>query len=224
MSENIDLLIREKEKELSPFYSRMEELRLEFVNYTIIFTAKWYNETAKQHVTKHTETTLNLNKEKLFQMKAQVNILIQNTEKTVKVALSDPNVWWHMKPIKHVPSSLYDKLGNEQVGNKFPAIVDRAVRRALGKLGSVLEAFGYRVTTAGALGGYYAEFWFEYPEGPDSSPHPFFPHLLEWSEDMQYVLQKYSGQFRKAIVLFNDLEKLKDEKEKLKASELWDSV
>ncbi len=224
MSEKLDLLIQEKEAELSPIRSRMEELRLQFVNDTTKFAAKWYGETAKQYVTKNPETTLKLSREKLFQMKAKVNNLVQNAEKITKNPLSDPKVWWHLAPRKHDTSSLYDQLGDDKVGNKFPAIVDKAVRRALGELGTVLEQFGYRVTTAGALEGYYPEYWFEYPEGPDSPARPFFPHLLEWSEDMQYTIQKYSGQFKKAIVLFNEIEKLKEEKKKRQALELWDSA
>jgi hypothetical protein len=224
MSENIDVLIREKEKELNPFRSCMEEIRLQFVDDAAKFAAKWYDETAKQYVTKHPETTLKLSREKLVQMKAKVNNLMLNADKTAKATLSDPTVWWHLAPRKHASSSLYDQLGDVQVGNKFPAIVDRAVRRALGELGTVLEQFGYRVTTVGALEGFYPEFWFEYSEGPDSPPRPFFPHLLEWSEDMQYTIQKYSGQFKKAVVLFNEIEMLKEEKKKSQALNLWDSV
>ncbi len=224
MSENIEVLIQKKEAELSPLRSRMEEIRLQFVNDAAKFAAKWYNETAKQYVAKHPETTLNLSKEKLAQMKAKVTNLMQNADKITQDALSDPNVWWHLAPRKHDSPSLYDHLGDDQVGNKFPAIVDKAVRRALGELGTVLEQFEYRVTTSGALERYYPEFWFEYPEGPDLPARPFFPHLLEWSQDMQYTLQKYSGLFKKAIVLFNEIEKLKEEKKKRQALELWDSA
>lgn len=224
MSENIDLRIQQKEKELTPLRSRMEELRLQFINDTTTFAAKWYSETAKQYVTKNPTTTLKLSKEKLVQMKTKVNNLIRNADKITQTPLSDPNVWWHLAPRKHDSSSLYDQLGDTKVGNKFPAVVDKAVRRALGELGTVLEQFGYRVTTAGALEGYYPEFWFEYPDGPDSPARPFFPHLLEWSEDMQYTVQKYSGLFKKAIVLFNEVELLKEEKKKHQALELWDSA
>jgi predicted DNA binding CopG/RHH family protein len=224
MSENLDRVIQEKEKELRPLYSRMEDIRLQFVADASNFAATWYEETTKQYVTKHSEVTLKLSREELGQMKAKVNRLIQNADKITKEVLADPKVWWHLAPIKHVPSSSYEQLGNEQIGNKFPAIVDRAVRRALGELGTVLEKFGYRVTTVGAVEVCYPEYWFEYSEGPDSLARPFFPHLLEWSKDMQYTIQKYSSLFKKAIALFNEIEKLKEEKKKRQARDLWDAL
>lgn len=224
MSENIDALIQAKEKELLPLRSRMEELRLQFINETSKFAAEWFVETSKKYVAKQPATTLSLSKEKLAQMKIKVSGLVQNADIIVKKSLSDPKVWWHLTPLKHISNSLYDQLGNDAVGNKFPAIVDKAVRRALGELGTVLENFGYRVTTKGAIDGYYPEYWFEYYDGIDSPPRPFFPHLLEWSEDMQYTIQRYSGQFKKAIVIYNEAEKLNEEKRKRQALDMWDSV
>ncbi len=224
MNEDIDFLIQKKEAELQPLRSRMEELRQQFTNDTARFAAKWYQETAAFYVTKYSIITLSLNKEKIVAMKAKVNELARNADKIVKNALSDPNIWWHQAPRKHDSFSLYEQLGNEQVGNRFPDVVDKPVRHALGELGPILEQFGYNVTTKGAFGGSYPEFWFEYPEGPGSAARPYFPHLLNWSEEMKNTLQKYDGLFKKAVELFNDVEKLKEEKKKREARKLWDST
>jgi len=224
MSEDLDLLIQEKARELRPFRLRMEELRLQFINEAARFAAKWYEETAKHYVSKYSGITLTLSKEKLAKMKAKVNDLIRNVDKIVKDALSDPSIWWHLAPRKHDSFSLYEQLGNDQVGNRFPDAVDKPVRRALGELGTALEQFGYGVTTGGAFTGSYPEFWFDYPEGSGSAARPYFPHLLEWSKEMQYTLQKYDGLFKQSIRLFNEIEKLKEEKKKRQASELWDST
>jgi hypothetical protein len=188
------------------------------------FAAKWYEETAAFYVTKYSEITLSLNKEKIATMKAKVNELARNADKIVKNALSEPNIWWHQAPRKHDSFSLYEQLGNEQVGNRFPEVVDKPVRHALGELGTILEQFGYNITTKGAFGGSYPEFWFDYSEGPGSAARPYFPHLLEWSEEMKDILQKYDGLFKKAGVLFNEVEKLKEEKKKRQARMLWDST
>ena len=223
MSEDLDRLIREKEKELRPIRERMEELRLQFIGDAVKFAAKWYEETAKQYVTKYPEITLTLSKEKLSMMKAKVNDLMKNADKIVKDALSAPSIWWHMEPHKNESFSLYEQLGNEQVGNRFPEAVDKPVRRALGELGAVLEQFGYGVTT-GAYAGAYPEFWFAFPGGPESAACPYYPHLMEWSKEMQDTLQTYDGLFKKAIRLFIEIEKLKEEKKKRQARDLWDST
>lgn len=224
MDDDVDLLIQKNETALQPLRSRMEELRQQFTKETIKFAAKWYQETATFYVTKYSEITLNLNKEKIAAMKAKVNELTKNAEKNVKNTLSDPTVWWHQTPRKHDSSALYEQLGNEQVGNKFPDIVDKPVRNALGELGTVLEQFGYKITTKGALSGAYPEFWFEYPQGTTAAPRPYFPHLLEWSEEMKNTIQKYNNLFKKAVELYNEVEKLKEEKKKRQAKKLWDST
>ncbi len=78
LSESLDLSIRKKEAELQPLLSRMEQLRLQFVNDTLGFAALWFEEKAREYATKKPETTITLGKEQLAQMKVQVS----NLEKT----------------------------------------------------------------------------------------------------------------------------------------------
>ena len=224
MSEDLNLLIQQKEKELGPLRSRMESLKQQFVSDTTRFAAKWYGETAKEYVTKYPEITLNISKEKIALMKAKVNNLAEISSRIVKDALSSPEIWWHLEPQTHDDFSEYEQLGNDQIGNRFPEKIDLPVRRALGELGTVLAQFGFNVTTNPAMKAAYPEFWFKYSEAPETEAKPYFPHLLVWSEDMQYTLQKYNSLFKQAIVLFNEIQKLKDEKKKRQARDLWDST
>jgi hypothetical protein len=198
----------------------MEQLRLQFVDEVVRFAQVWFEETAMHYVTKFSEVTLSIGKEKVARMKAKVNELARNAGSVVNRALSDPSVWWHMAPRKHDYYALY-----EQLGDKFPEVVDKAVRRALGELGTILGEFGFGVSTDGGSKGSYPEFWFEYPEGAGlSDARPFFPHLLVWSEEMQYTIQRYDGLFKRASKVFNELEELKEEKKRQQARELWEST
>ncbi len=198
----------------------MEQLRQQFTHETVKFAAEWYKETAKQYVTKKSEITLRLSNEKLVQMKAKVSNLAQSAEKTVKNALSDPNIWWHQTPRAHEYTSQY-----EQLGDKFPQIIDIPIRRALGELAPILEQFGYGVTTNSAFkGSPYPEYWFESQDNPQSKAHLYFPHLLVWSEAMQEAMQRYDVLFKSAIKLFSQIENLKEEKKRRQASQLWDST
>ena len=223
MSGNIDALIRNKETELQPLLSRMEEIRLQFVYDVTRFASEWYEEKAREYATKKPEITLSLGKEKLAQMKVQVNELVRNTSKIVDESLTDPEVWWHKTPRVNASPSAYEQLGNDQVGNKFPEVLDKAIRWALGELGNVLEQFGYGVTT-GALKASYPEFWFKSKDGLGSGVHPFFPHLFEWSSEMQDTIAKYDVVYKKAIVLFNEITMLKEEKKRIEAKALWDNA
>lgn len=224
MSEDFDILIKRKESELHALRSQMQTLQLRFMNDTSKFAAKWYDETARQYVAKFSERTLSLSRESLAQMKTEVNALIKNADSTVKNALSSSRIWWHVDPRLHDSFFLYEQLGDGYVGNRFPEIVDKPVRSALGQLGTILEKFGYNVTTKVSLKSTYPEFWFGSTEDKYCPAGPYFPHLMEWSEDMQETMREYNELFKKAIVLLNEIEKIKDEKKKREVMKMWDST
>jgi hypothetical protein len=117
----------------------------------------------------------------------------------------------------------YEQLGNDKVGNKFPEVLDKPVRRALGELGGILEEFGYGVTT-GAYRASYPEFWFEALDEAGFDVRPFFPHLFEWSKQMQDTIMHYDAVYKKAIALFEEIVMLKEEKKRQEAKALWDSA
>jgi len=100
--------------------------------------------------------------------------------------------------------SQYEPLGDDRVG-KFPAKIDTPVRRALGELGVILEQFVFRITVISALKTSFPEFWFRAPEDPMADTHPFYPHILAWSEEMQYIIRCYNAQFKQAIVLYKEI-------------------
>jgi hypothetical protein len=219
MSEDLDLLIKNKETELDPLLLRMEELRLLFVDQVVKFAAQWFEDTAQFYVLKRSEITLNMGKERLSEMKTRVKMLVKNSGKIIKETLSDTKLWWHKEPHKDVSLFQY-----EQIEKKFPELLDKPIRQALGNLGIILEEFGYGVTVGGTHTKPAPEYWFIYPEGPDDAPSPYFPHLLEWSEEMQRTMMRYNELYKQALRLFMEIHKLKEEKERRKAHELWAST
>ena len=130
MSEDIDVQIERKENALSPLCKRMEEFKSEFIEETVSFASEWYKKTAKEYVSKYPEVTLGMKEEKIAQMKAQVNQLTLDTEKIVRGELEKPALWWHQRPRLH--DSIEQYL---QVGDKYPEILDRAVRHVSGAFG-----------------------------------------------------------------------------------------
>jgi hypothetical protein len=217
MSEEIDGLIEKKEAELAPLRSRMEALRGKFAKETVAFAIEWYRKTAKDYIVKYPEVTLNLSEEKIASMKARVNDLVRNVEKIVKAEFANPVLWWHMEP--HLHDSIDRYL---QVADKYPEVLDHAVRRVLGHLGVVLEDFGFRVTASGNTGTYY-EFWFERPADSHETV-PCYPHLLSWTDEMQDTIREYSAQYVEAISVYAQIQLLKEEKKKQEALSRWDSV
>ena len=218
MSEDIDVLIERKETELSPLRQRMEELKGEFIKETISFASEWYKKTTKEYLAKHPEVTLGMKEEKIANMKAQVNELIQSTEKNVRSELEKSALWWHQRPRLHDSISQY-----LQVADNYPEILDRAVRHVLGRLGLILEAYKFNVSASGNAGS-YGEFWFDHPHGDDSTSNPYYPHLLKWSGKMQDIVRSYNTQYQAAMAIFDEIQKLKEEKKRQQAMNRWDSI
>jgi hypothetical protein len=216
LGENLDFLIENKEKELRPLLLEMEKLRDQFTEETTLFASKWFEDTARFYVTKKSQVTFSLSKEKLADMKKMVAELKENAGKIVTKALADPTVWWHKS------QALHDSFFQYEIHvDKFPMVLDKPVRRALGELGTVLEKFGYDVLVSGSSGTAYGEIWYEIE---DSTLHPYYPHILVWSQAMQSIIRKYDAVFKKAITVFNEIQKLKDQKKRRQAEDLWNSI
>jgi hypothetical protein len=78
MSEDLDLLIQNKEPKFDPLLLYMDELRSLFVDQVITLAAKWFEDTAQFYVLKKSEVTLNMGKERLSEMKTRVKMLVKN--------------------------------------------------------------------------------------------------------------------------------------------------
>ena len=218
MSKEINGLLERIEAELSSIRSRMEELKGQFIKETVDFASKWYRKTAKDYITKYPDVALNMTQEKIAAMKARVNELVKDAEKIVKRELDNPALWWHLEPHLHDSIDRY-----QQVADKYPEVLDVAVRRALGHLGFVLEEFGFHVTASGNKSTYYYEFWFEHQVDTRETV-PCYPHLLSWTDEMQDTIRQYNAQYLDAIKLYNDIQRLKEEKKRQEALKLWDTT
>lgn len=217
MSEEIEKLIESKEAELAPLRSHMEQLKTQFIKETIRFASEWYRKTAKQYITKYPEITLSLSQEKIATMKAKINELGKNSEKTVKDVLDNPVLWWHQKPRLHDSIEQY-----KQVADKYPEILDQAVRQALGFLGVILEEYKFHVNASGNIGT-FEEFWFAEGVGSQRTV-PCYPHLLKWTEEMQDIIREYDAVYVEAMAVYSEIELLREEKKRQEALNRWDST
>lgn len=217
MSEDIDALIERKEAKLYPFTSSMEELKFDFTQETIKFAREWFKKTTKEYVTKYPEITITMKDEKIAKMKTEANQLIENTEKIVKTELDNRALWWHQRPRLH--DSIEQYL---QVADKYPEILDHAVRYILGHLGIILEEYRYHVTATGVTG-QYQEIWFEHLPGSEQIVS-YYPHLLKWTQEMQDTIRKYNALYQQAMTVFSEIEQIKEQKKKQQAMARWDSI
>jgi hypothetical protein len=222
MSEKLENLLAAKEGELLSLRSVMQEIKLQFINEISDFAAKWYEETARLYIRKYSEVSLNLSTYSFGDLKKKVRRLVAESKEISEKVLGQPGIWWHEKPELHSAVSQYDSLGNQQVGNKYPEVIDRSVRIILGELGIILEEFGFNVRTTIAHGSHHQEYWFQKSEEKITSP--YFPHMLEWSKPMQETINEYNHSYKQAILKLQEIQTIKDEIRKKKIIDLWDST
>jgi hypothetical protein len=223
MTETIEKNIQTKEKELQTLCITMEKIKKQFTADTGLFASEWYEKTSKQYITKYPDITLSLSPNKISALKIEVNKLKEKANKIAENVLSEKQTWWHEEPKPNVDISQYDLLGNDQVGNKFPEIIDKPVRFVLGELGKILEEFGYNIATTISFRP-YQEYWFFTEQRPKAHFRPFFPHSLEWSEAMQQTMRRYSEVFRKAVKVADEIERARQEIKKVQIMNLWDQA
>ena len=218
MSEDIDVLIERKETELFLSSHSHGGFQRGIHQETVSFASEWYKKTTKEYDTKYPEVVLSLKEEKIASMKAQVNDLIHDSERIVKGELENSALWWLQRPRLH--DSIKQYL---QTDDKYPEILDQAVRHVLGRLGLILEEYKYNVSASGNTGS-YGEFWFDHPSGAESTAKSSYPHMMKWSEKMQSTIRNYNDQYTTAMAIFGEIQKLKEEKKKQQAINRWDSI
>jgi hypothetical protein len=220
MTAETEMFIEQKEAELLSLQSRMETIKKEFIMYMVNFACEWFKKTAKEYITKYPEIILEMSEEKIASMKAKISELLKESKKIVELELDNPALWWHQKSRKTESLYLYT-----QVADKYPEIIDQAVRRVLGRLGKVLEESGFNVITRNDLGE-YKEFWFEQVELETGIKKTvlYYPHLLAWTEEMQDTIEEYNIQYTKALNLYNEIIELKEEKKRKEALTRWNLI
>jgi hypothetical protein len=223
MENNLERDVKEKEENFANLCAEMEKLELQFIDEATRFAGQWFSETARHYVAKNSDYTLSLGP-KIADLKTAVNTLVSNSEEIIRTVLTGPNIWWHMKPDLHSSISQYELLGNQGGGHRFPDVIDRSLRYALGELGCVLEKFGYNVITSGVNSKLYPEFWFYTSEDPKTQTTPYYPHLIEWSTDMIETVQKYNDFYIQAIALLREIQDIRDNIKKQQVLNLWETA
>ena len=189
--------------------SQVNELRLRLVTQTGKFLHSWYRSEADSQVKHNDQLTRSLGKEKLSPLKEEVVALQENSSHIARKFLDDSSIWW--KP--EAESKVVD-----------PQPVVKAIRIALGELAPILEKYGYgdpplktrrivwqeQQSSAGS--------WERYNRTDRSALD------IELSGEMNSILNEYSGLCNVGQLALGDLRRLKREKEKKAAEDLWESA
>jgi hypothetical protein len=157
----------------------------------------------------------------LAQLKLKLQDFTGNSEKIVNAFLSTDSIWCRLTP----------KDGDNfvsaysQYGSKCPEIIDHPIRKGLGKLGVLLEKYGYNVATKAGSYGADVSVWNNKNVSPyPSNPVPYYPDSLEWSPDMKVLMKRYDELCKQSNEAISNIKRFEQSKLDKLASDLWDSV
>lgn len=222
MAESFDTAITNRQKELESQKLEMETIRQMFIEASAIFLAHWFNITAKRYVCTDSQNTIRLGRDSLSSMKFELKNLTDNAKRIINEVLSDQSLWWHLDP-KGADGNASPYL---LCGNKCPEIIDKPIRKALGKLGVILEEYGYDVTTrTGGSTRDNLSVWNNKNVSPyPVNPVPYYPDSVDWSREMKDLMRRYNEIFKQAYDAYSSIKRLQQSKLDKQATELWDSV
>jgi len=210
MTENFDLAIRGLETELTASIAIMEEIRVQFIQATAAFASKWFNETTKEFVTSNTENTIRLGKEKIKEIKAKVKALTSQASQISSEILSNEELWWHLS-LKEMSAHSPYCCSN----NNVPEIVNKGVRRIVGRLGPILHEYGFIKNEA---------IWIENGSTFNGlNVIPYYPYGFDWSQEMRTVMKQYNETYKHAYTKYKEIMNLKMQKQSKQAMEIWNS-
>jgi hypothetical protein len=199
----------------------MQTVHQLFMKATCAFFVNWYNSVARHNVIRGSQNTISLGKEQLAQLKVKLKDLTDNAEKYVNEFLGVDSLWWHLSQKEGDNFvSVYS-----QYGSKCPEIIDHPVRKGLGKLGVLLEEYGYNVTTKAGSYDDEVSVWNNKNVSPyPSNPVPYYPDSLDWSLDMKTLMKRYDELCKQTHEAYSNIKRFQQSRIDKQAADLWDSV
>jgi hypothetical protein len=215
------MVISNEQEKLAKYKIEMQTVRQQFIKATVTFFANWYNSATRHYVISSSKNTISLGKDQLAQLKVKLKNLTDNAEKNVDEFLSADSLWWQLSP-KDGDNfvSVYS-----QYGHKCPEIIDQPIRKGLGKVGVLLEEYGYNVATKAGSYGDEVSVWNNKNVSPyPSNPVPYYPDSLDWSSDMKTLMKRYDELCKQANEACSNIKRFQQSKIDKQAADLWDSV
>ncbi len=197
--------LKKAEKQFNATFSRMKQIQQEFIDEVADFMKTFYLDVTKRKVKNEAELTQKLGIEKISRLKSEVSRLQSQARQAVAEFIPDGMFWHHGQPEKPDPA--------------FRENLEKGLRLVAGKLGPILEKYGY-ITTDPEEPGYWRE-WDEYGINRPDNARPFYPMHLDWTERMNELIHEYEDLIREGIQYSWEVKKLKQGKMQSEVEDLW---
>jgi hypothetical protein len=92
-----------------------------------------------------------------------------------------------------------------QYRSKCHRIIDYSIRKAKGKLGLILEEFGYAATTSDRSYGVDISVWNNKNIGPyPIYLEPYYPESFDWPKEMKDIMKRYNEIYKQAYDSYSE--------------------
>jgi hypothetical protein len=212
MDNYYDQQIAEAEQQLANLRSQMEDVKQRFLRLTAQFVATRYREKTESQVRAKPDLVKAAGPARLSLLKGQLQELCEQAPQFVGQFLDVPELWWHQQPGEQTYT---------YYGRRAPDPLDKAVRLAVGQLAPLLIECGLLPLNLSRTD---SDNWREWDRsGNYHLPNGrwYYPQGLDWSDDMNYQLARYAELHMRALRIAASLQKLRDEKERAEAEEIW---
>ncbi|NLI78304.1 MAG: hypothetical protein GX442_17945 [Candidatus Riflebacteria bacterium] len=185
--------------------TQMEKVRADFIEGIRPFVQEWLQAIARQYVERSPQRALQLGKERLTLLKARVHQLCEEAGAVSREVFSKEAFWPESREL----------VTQNQLG----------IRVVFGKLGSILQEFGFVKTKAQTEED--LESWDQYDCSGDRREFdgtPVYPHSVELPGAMKILLEEYQILIRKKSNLREEIKRLEFEALQAQATRLWDDI
>lgn len=213
MERNLESEISTATTQLELITSQAEQIRKDFIIETITFIHGWYWSKAEEIIKEKSQITVCLGVPNLSLLKKDVNQLQEQSSKIVNSFLLDKSLWWHLN---------LDTLPDLFSGHRINDPIEKAVRLAAGQLAPLLEKYNYLSTRDQDH-----ELWREWDNsGNHHAPNAraIYPYQIEWSGRMKTLTTRYEELRKQTYPIIDTIKKLKSEKSRIEASDLWNKA
>jgi hypothetical protein len=194
--------------EKNALYSQMEQTCATYFEASGEFFKNEFQRMIEREVTSKPDVTQKLGLEKLKELKAEVNELVENAPQLVSEHFDKDNLWEHRCPLPEGMEK--ESLPGFDLTHSAGKKVIEEVREVLGYSGRLIIKYGYK--EAGREGEW---------ESRGESSRPRYRYGFSTAKEMDDCMMGYKEQFKKFVSAHLKIIKLQKEKEQAIAKDLW---
>jgi len=210
--------IKELDEKIDSLESRIEIERKnmehfidEFIDAVKIFSIDWIKKLIIEGVKSEPNITINIDKEKLKELKSKYQNLLDQIPEIVENEFNDDKTWKHRILLNNSNDediSPYSVLLGEIKNN-----IDKHCRRILGNAGKLLLDYGY-----------YKKHQYRSPWKETFDGELKYVSEMNWSPQMNYFVKDYTETFSDFHNSLSELKSLKTKKAEMEAKKIWDAL